>query len=316
MLDKLLARFYVELRKVDGSYYSKISYTGIRAALQRHLQNPPWNVCYSILSDGRFLNSNQVLKGVFKTLTEMGECTMSHHKPIEKGDINKLKSTGVIGTDNTHSLLHLVWLSIALQFGKRGKEGYRLMTKDTFRRGNDDLGSAYYEYAVCESQKNHSGKTLSSTNLPQGRMYAQPGDPLCPVAALDKYISLLHPELNALWQRPHPKFVNGNSQWYSKMVLGHNTLGNIMKNMSKAANLSQIYTNHCTRAKTSKALCDSSFDRSDIIKITGHRDTRSLDPYIGGTFTSKKSRVVVFSAFELPCRDFTATHGKILPNAI
>ena len=36
-LDKLLAQFYVELRKVDGSYYCKTSYVCIRAALQRHI---------------------------------------------------------------------------------------------------------------------------------------------------------------------------------------------------------------------------------------------------------------------------------------
>ena len=33
---------------------------------------------------------------------------------------------------------------------------------------------------------------------------------------------------------------------------------------------------------------DAEFDRSDIIKVTGHRDTRSLDTYIGGASSSKK----------------------------
>ena len=80
------------------------------------------------------------------------------------------------------------------------------MTKDIFIRGMDDSGSIYYEYAVCESQKNHSGGTVASTYKPQGRMYAQPGDPICPVAAFDKYLSLLHPDLPWLWQRPIEKF--------------------------------------------------------------------------------------------------------------
>ena len=228
-LDALLAQFYVELRKVDGKYYSKVSYTSIRAAIQRHLQNPPWNVTYTILSDAIFLHSNQVLKGVFKTLTEMGECTTTHYKSIEKGDIKKLKTTGIIGTHNPQALLNLVWFSVALQFGKRGQEGYRLMSKETFKKGTDDLGSTYYEYAVCEAQKNHSGKTLASTHLPQGRMYAKPGDPLCPVAAMDKYLSLLHPDLECLWQRPNQMFKDENSKWYCKSPLGHNTLSNMMK---------------------------------------------------------------------------------------
>ena len=57
-LDKLLARFYVELRKIDGQYYSKTVYISIRAALQRHLQIPPFNVTFCINKDSAFLHSN------------------------------------------------------------------------------------------------------------------------------------------------------------------------------------------------------------------------------------------------------------------
>ena len=78
-LDSLLARFYIEVRQLNGKYYSKISLSGIRASIQRHLQNPPWNVTYCILKDGDFLHSNQVLKGLFKTLTEMGMSTVNHY---------------------------------------------------------------------------------------------------------------------------------------------------------------------------------------------------------------------------------------------
>ena len=106
-LDKLLARFYVELRKVDGQYYSKVAYNSIRASLQRHLQNPPWNVTFSILKDAAFLHSNQVLKGIFKNLTEIGASMVSHHKAIESGDMMKLIETGTIGTDNPRSLQNL-----------------------------------------------------------------------------------------------------------------------------------------------------------------------------------------------------------------
>ena len=236
-LDTLLARFYVELRKVDGQYYSKTAYICIRAALQRHLQNLPFNVTFCITKDSVFLHSNQVLSGIFKTLTEMGKSSVSHYKHIESGDIEKLKDTGVIGTHNPKALLNLVWLSIAIQFGKRGQEGYRSMTKNTFRRGTDDEGNNFYEYAVCEAQKNHSGLSLASTYLPQGRMYAT-GDTLCPVAAMDKYLSLLHPALNCLWQKPNCKIKSKNCRWFFKSPLGANTLGAMMKNMCKDAELS------------------------------------------------------------------------------
>ena len=251
-LDALLARFYVEVRKVDGSYYSKPSYVCLRAAIQRYLQNPPYNLSFCILKDAAFLHSNQVLKGMFKTLTEQGLTMVNHFKHIEKEDMNKLINTGVIGTDNPRSLLNLVWLSIAFQFGKRGRESYRGMTKSTFIRGIDAAGLHYYEYGVCEKQKNHSGKNLATTHVPQGRMYERKGDPLCPVSAMDKYLSHLHPDLDSLWQTPNSRYDFNENKWYINSPIGENTLANMMKNMSKAAGLTKVYTNHCTRDTVSK----------------------------------------------------------------
>ena len=43
-LDNMLARFYVEVRSVNGEFYSKSGYVCIRAASQRHLHNPPHNI--------------------------------------------------------------------------------------------------------------------------------------------------------------------------------------------------------------------------------------------------------------------------------
>ena len=87
--------------------------------------------------------------------------------------MNKLRNSGVISTYNPRALQNLVWLSIALQFGKRGQESYRAMTKSTFRRGTDDSGSVYYEYAVCETQKK-SLKWQSGNNVPTSRSHARP----------------------------------------------------------------------------------------------------------------------------------------------
>ena len=39
-LNKCLAKYYVSVRKTDGSYYKKTSLLSIRAALDRHLKAP------------------------------------------------------------------------------------------------------------------------------------------------------------------------------------------------------------------------------------------------------------------------------------
>ena len=47
-LNKCLAKFYVSVRQIDGSYYKKTSLLPIRAVLDRHLKAPkPFKNLYS-----------------------------------------------------------------------------------------------------------------------------------------------------------------------------------------------------------------------------------------------------------------------------
>ena len=76
------------------------------------------------------------------------------------------------------------------------------MAKDTFVEGVDDLGHKFIEYASYEKQKKHPGDLNAVSYRPEARIYARPGDRLCPVGAFTKYVSLLHPHSDDLWQRP------------------------------------------------------------------------------------------------------------------
>jgi len=81
-----------------------------------------------------------------------------------------------------------------------------------------------------------------------GVMYAT-GGKYCPVASFEKYMEHLNPDNEYLFQRPK-KTAKPDSVWYDNMVVGERTLGDKMKNLSKEANLSRIYTNHSIRATT------------------------------------------------------------------
>lgn len=68
------------------------------------------------------------------------------------------------------------------------------------------------EQAVSEQQGCH-----------RVRMYSIPGDPRCPVAAFQLYLSKLNPFSNALFQHPilHPS----TEIWYNTKPVGVNVLG-------------------------------------------------------------------------------------------
>jgi len=82
-------------------------------------------------------------------------------------------------------------------------------------------------------------------------LYHPSGNPRCPVASFLKYLSKLNPMNLYLWQRPKASFKHHACEddpiWYENAAVGHNSLGEMMTNMSKLARLSRIYTNNCIR---------------------------------------------------------------------
>ena len=300
MLNVVLGRFYVEVRRKDGKPYSKQAYIGIRAGIQRHLCDGPWFVQYALVSDPAFKESNDTMTGVFKWLAKQGLDTVQHHEPMDQNDIDKLKATNAIGTDNPLSLQRLVWIGIALHFGRRGREGYRSMTLKTFLIDTDSDGRRYLHQSHCEKTKNHQADKASNSYMPQGRIYEQPGDEFCTLRAYELYVSMLNADVECLWQRPNMQF-NKTGNWYHRQVIGKQMLGEMLKNMCKAAGITTVYTNHCTRVTTSVLLNEAGFGENDIIHVTGHKSTSSLSHYINKSSHVKKRKMAdtisnVFSA--------------------
>ena len=103
------------------------------------------------------------------------------------------------------------------------------------------------------------------------RMHSQAGD-LCPVSSFKLYISKLHSECAAFFQRANTNY-NSSGQWYFNMPFGKNTLSSMMKNMSKVAGLSKVYTNHCLQVTAIFVLRAHGVDGEDIRSVSRHRST-------------------------------------------
>ena len=68
------------------------------------------------------------------------------------------------------------------------------------------------------------------------------GETYCPVYLLKNLIQVLNPGEDALFQRPKRKFCLNDEIWFDRALLGVNSLRNMMKEISFAANLRQTYT--------------------------------------------------------------------------
>lgn len=292
-LNQVLRKFYAEVKSEKGQPLTPSALTGIRAAIHRHITSAPLSRNMNILQDSDFMSANKMFESKTKLFTKDNNVKPQHKASIETGDMEKIakyfregQSDGV-WTSNER-LLEFVWFTICFHFGRRGREGWRELTKHSFEIKSDDRGVRYLAEKLTEQTKNHQGGSKQSDQLYSDvRMY-ETSTALDPVAAFEFYLTKSHPGCEALLQTTN-KLANATSNtWYKNEPLGKNTISKIMERISSKAGLSQRYTNHCVRASTVTSLYQRGVDTKTICTITKHKDERSLSHYISGTTSEQK----------------------------
>lgn len=220
-----------------------------------------------------------MLNATLKSLRKRGKENIKHKNPIEIADLRALKESRVLSTDNPLGLLRNVWFHVTMYWCRRGREGQRELRPDSFRFCEDADGKKYVEMTHDEATKNHQGGIQEyPTYEKEGRMYAT-SDSEDGYHSLQKYLQLLNPKCPALFQRPKQSTPQNGAPWYENKPLGVNTLGSMMKEISKAAKLSKTYTNHCVRASAITLWSEAGLASRHIMKISGHKSEQSLKHY-------------------------------------
>ena len=142
-LDQNLRRFYAEARTQKGEPYSKSTLLGFTHAIERYLNAPPYNKGLQLASDPRFMRSNQMLDAQLINLRRNGKENVTHKPAIEEGHLKQLKPSGVFSLSSPLSLLRNVWLHIVLFFCRRGREGQRALTTNSFKFATDAAGRKF-----------------------------------------------------------------------------------------------------------------------------------------------------------------------------
>jgi len=268
-LNNNLRLFYAEARNKDGGIYSRSTLLGFRSGIERFLNNPPFKKGIHIATNPAFQRSNQMLDAKLKNMKQPGEESIKH-KPCIENDLRRLKESAVMNPSTRQGLLNNVWFHTTLYFCRRGREGQRNLKKSSFVFLQDDNGKRYATMAQDEASKTHQGglsdNTASFETL--GRMYQteQPNDGY---NALRLYLEELNPECSAFFQYPKRSWKRPQEGVrFENRCLGVNKLGDMMKILSKAANLSKIYANHSVRATAITLWCNLNFSLPSL-KIHG-----------------------------------------------
>ncbi|XDV52369.1 hypothetical protein PO909_021103 [Leuciscus waleckii] len=166
-----------------GREYSVASLMCLRAGINRHITK------YNIISDKDFKSSNAVFKSVLKRYRKNGKDTSVHHPCITESDLEKIRNAPALSPFTPTGLVGKVWFDIQLCFARRGREGNRNLSKESFVLRQDENGKEYLTLAHNPETKNHKDPTASDRENLRGFMFASPGDPLCPVDSFKKYLS-------------------------------------------------------------------------------------------------------------------------------
>ena len=158
-----------------------------------------------------------------------------------------------------------------LFFCHPGRQNLRQLKKTDFEIKFNSQG----ERCVVKTNEELTKKYRThDVQAEKGGMMIANDSPFCPVSSFEKYLRVLNPMNEYLFQRPRSS--GKGVVWYDNMVVGENTLGKKMKVISQQAELSAIYTNHSIRATTITTLVRSGFEARHIMSVSGHRNESSI----------------------------------------
>ena len=262
-LDQNLRRFYAEARTQKGEPYSKSTLLGFRHAIERYLNAPPYNKGLQVASDPRFMRSNQMLDAQLINLRRNGKENVTHKPAIEEGHLKQLQTSGVFSLSSPLSLLRNAWYHIVLFFCRRGSEGQRGLTTNSFKFATDAARRKFVTMAHDEASKTIqvvsmtlpvTRKKLGCTNQPKATMATR-----CLSSFLKRST------------RSAVRFSSIRSQMLD--------LKNMMKKISKVAGFSTINTNHSIRVTAITLWSNAGVPDRHIMSMSGHRNEQSLAHY-------------------------------------
>ena len=143
----------------------------------------------------------------------------------------------------------------------------------------DAKGNHFVSMAHDEATKNHQGSVSDVESFEKNARMYKTSSKTDGYTALIFFLSKLNLECEALFQYPKRNWVPSDNVWYENRPLGVNKLSTMMKDISSAAILSRIYTNHSVRATAITLRANAGLTNREIIVISGHHNESSLQSY-------------------------------------
>lgn len=163
-MNKLLALFFLSVKKTDGTDYEPGSLKGMQGSFERHLKERGYTT--SLVTSIHFEKSRAALASKQKQLKKRGK----GNKPkaaqaLTDEERNTLYTSRQLGTHSPMALINTIWLNLTIHFGLRGVDEHRKLSWGDLVMGTDHTGQSYIEFNERET-KTRTGMLNTFFDIP------------------------------------------------------------------------------------------------------------------------------------------------------
>ena len=170
--------------------------------------------------------------------------------PITEKDEEKLWNSGALGHHSPKALRNSIWYLTTKCFGLRGRQEARTLKWGDLEIKQDDEGEKYVQFSERQT-KTRQGDNKNERAFPPKMWQNKTNPTRCPIFLLNEYArhrphSMCHDDA-PFYLVINYKRLPDSECWYSRMPMGRNELGKIMRECAKRAELTGKVTNHSVR---------------------------------------------------------------------
>ena len=221
-LADVLSRFYAQEIPKKPTVLAPINFRIYRGNIQKFISSAPYNRDINIKTDLAFKRANEIFEARYLYLCKR------YAKPrppsIEPEDHMKLETYFSSWRSRPRVLVNACWYYLTCAFGRRTREEYVYMTRNTFQLCKDGDG---VECVTMPDDRKH----------PIIRQYMFGAG----VEIFKLYVKKLNPGEECLWQVPAREGRSPKNPWYCEAQKPEK-IDNVMTRISIAARLSKVYS--------------------------------------------------------------------------
>ena len=281
IIDRTLAAFVIETRRVDGNYYPL---KNILSALFRVMkeQQGAINVVSFMEKPSRekfYPQLNNAFDMQLRMLRSSGIGIERKRAQVITPDIQQqLWRMGVLGFHSPEALLNTVFFFNGQNFCLRGVQEHYNLCFTQIQYATNPERYIYHEFG----SKNHPGD-INDTSTGKIIPIVATGNHNCHVNILNFYLSKVPKNVRdrggPFYLSPLPFTPTGQRAWFFDDRLSLSKLKGLLKKMCKDAHVEGNFTNHSLRATGATLLFDAGVPEMIVQKRTGHRSLDALRTY-------------------------------------